>query len=97
MTIDEIRDLVLEGRYNYSQKIRESIEDGWYGEEDLEQCILTGCISKTERDELKTSVDGKKHVILGRDTCGCPFYTCGKAIKDEEGKLYFFITGHKTK
>ena len=95
MTLDEIRGLVLEDRYNYSGKVRESIEDGWYGEADLEQCISTGGICKTERDELETSVDGKKYVILGRDTCGDPFYTCGKVIKDEEGKLYFFITGHK--
>lgn len=96
MTLKEIRLLVLAGKYGYSNKIRKFIEDGWYSEEDLERCISTATkIHKVERDELKTSIDGKKYVILGKDTHGCLFYTCGKVKKDEEGKLYFFITAHE--
>jgi hypothetical protein len=96
MTLEEIQLLVLAGRYHYSDKVRTFMEEGWYSEEDLECCIKTATeIYKVERDELKASVDGKKYVILGKDTYGCLFYTCGKIIKDEEGKLYFFITAHK--
>jgi len=72
------------------------MEEGWYSEEDLECCIRSATkIYKVEKDELKASVDGKKYVIIGKDTYGCLFYTCGKVIKDDEGKLYFFITAHK--
>jgi hypothetical protein len=96
MTLEEIQLLILKGRYNYSDKVRTFIEEGWYSEEDLEHCISAATkIYKVERDELKTAVDGKKYVILGNDTYGCLFYTCGKILKDEEGKLYFFITAHK--
>ena len=96
MTLEEIQRLVLKGRYNYSDKVRTLIEDGWYSEEDLEYCIRNATeIYKVEKDELKASVDGKKYVIIWKDTYGCSFYTCGKVIRDEEGKLYFFITAHK--
>lgn len=96
MTLEEIKLLVLKGRYHYSDKVRTFIEEGWYSEEDLECCIRNATkIHKMEKDELKASVDGKKYVILGKDTYGCLFYTCGKVIKDAEGKLYFFITAHK--
>lgn len=87
---------MLELRYNYSNHIRDRIEAGEYGEDDLEHCIKTATkIHKVERDELKTAVDGEKYVILGRDTHGCLFYTCGKLKKDENGKLYFFVTAHE--
>ncbi len=96
MTLEEIKLLVSTGRYGYSAKVRTFMEDGWYSEEDIERCISTATkIYKVERDELKTAVDGKKYVILGKDTYGCLFYTCGKVKKDEESKLYFFITAHK--
>lgn len=96
MTLEEIQLLVLKGRYNYSYKVRTFMEKGWYSEEDLECCIRSATkIYKVEKDEKKTSVDGNKYVIIGKDTYGCLFYSCGKIIKDEEGKLYFFITAHK--
>ncbi len=96
MTLEEIQLLVLKGRYNYSDKVRTFIEEGWYSEEDLECCLRNATkIQKVEKDELKTSVDEKKYVIFGKDTHGCAFYTCGKVKKDDEGKLYFFITAHK--
>jgi len=86
----------LKGKYDYSDKVRTFINDGWYCEEDLECCIRTATeIHKVERDELKTAIDGKKYVILGKDTHGCLFYTCGKLKRDENGKLYFFITAHE--
>jgi len=96
MTLKQIQSLVSDLRYNYSNHIRVRIEAGEFGEEDLEHCIRTAkSIYKVEWDELKTAVDGKKYVILGKDTYGCLFYTCGKVIKDEEGKLYFFITANE--
>jgi len=79
MTLEEIKLLVLKGRYHYSDKVRTFIEEGWYSEEDLECCIRNATnIHKMEKDELKASVDGKKYVILGKDTYECLFYTCGK-------------------
>jgi len=75
MTLEEIQLLVLKGRYNYSDKVRTFIEEGWYSEEDLECCLRNATkIQKVEKDELKTSVDEKKYVIFGKDIHGCVFY-----------------------
>jgi hypothetical protein len=96
MTLEEMKQLVLTGSYDYSAKVRGLMEDGWYSEKDLEVCICTATnIYKKEKDEFGTAADGYKHVILGRDSHGYPFYTCGKVIKDDAGKLYFFITAHE--
>jgi len=93
-----IKELVTKDNYHYSRKVRDFIEDGWFQEEDLEQCICTATgIYKVEDDEFKTAIDGKKYTVLGRDTQGQPFYTCGKMILAEKGRLYFFITAHKAK
>ena len=93
-----IKELVMNGNYHYSSKIRSYIEDGWFQEEDLEQCICTATrIHKTEDDELKTAVDGKKHTILGRDTQRKPFYTCGKIILSQGNRLYFFFTAREAR
>jgi len=96
MTLEEIKHLVVTGNYDYSAKVRGLMEDGWYSEEDLETCVCSATgIYKKERDELGTALDGFKYVILGKDTHGCLFYTCGKGKKDDKGKLYFFITARK--
>ncbi len=96
MTLDEIKQLVLTDKYDYSAKVRGMMEDGWFSEEDLEACICSATsIYKRERDELGTAVDGFKYVVYGRDTGGCLFYTCGKVKKDDAGKLYFFITARE--
>ncbi len=96
MDLEDIKSFVLETDYQYSAKIRGNIEDGWYGEEDLECCICHAeKIYKKEKDELKTAVDGKKYVIKGKDTHGRSFYTVGKILKDDNGKFYFFITAHE--
>jgi hypothetical protein len=96
MTLDEIRRLIIERNYDYSEKVREFMEAGWFCNEDLEECILSAAdFHKVENDELKTSIDGKKYVILGRDGCGRWFYTCGKVKRNEDGKFYFFITAHR--
>lgn len=93
-----IKELVMNGNYHYSSKIRSYIEDGWFQEEDLEQCICTATrIHKIGDDEQKTAVDGKKYTILGRDTQKEPFYTCGKIILSRENRLYFFITAHEAR
>ena len=96
MTLEEIKELVMAGKYHFSQKVMRNIEDGWFSEADLEHCICNAKkIYKSERDEMGTAVDGKKIVIYGKDTHGYMFYTCGKPLKSDEGKIYFFITAHK--
>lgn len=93
-----IKELVTQGYIHYSKKVREKIEDGWFQEEDLEQCICSATkIHKTENDQEKTAMNGKKYTILGRDTQGRAFYTCGKIIVSAQaGRLYFFITAHES-
>jgi hypothetical protein len=96
MTLDEIQRLIVEQDYYYSDKVREFMEDGWFCNEDLEKCVLSAKnFYKVENDEQKTSLDGKKYVILGKDGCGQCFYTCGKVKRNDAGKFYFFITAHR--
>ncbi len=96
MTLKEIKLLVEKGLYHYSEKVRKSIEEGFFDERDLETCILSATkIHKKEKDELGQAVHGMKYVILGRDTHGRPFYTVGKVVQGAEGKLYFYISAHQ--
>lgn len=96
MTLEEIKQLVAQGRYRYSRKVQDFIEDGFYGTEDLVHSILSADeIHKKERDELGQAVHGMKYTILGRDTRGRPFYTVGKVISSPDGRLYFYITAHQ--
>ena len=96
--LDVIKGLVGTGDYYYSGKVREFIADGWYGTVDLEWCILTAeSIHKVEDEELGIAMDGHKYTILGRDTQGYVFYTCGKIILNQQDqRRYFFITAHET-
>ena len=93
-----IKSLVAAGDYHYSRKVHDFIADGWYERADLEKCILTATsLRRVDDDELGVATDGKKYTILGRDTNGQPFYTCGKIILSEnEQRLYFFITAHES-
>jgi len=59
-----IRELVLSDAYHWSKKIQQQIEEGWFSKEDLAECVLTGSVHKTERDELKDSAGNKKYVII---------------------------------
>lgn len=96
MALAEIKRLVVEGRYRYSHKVRIFIEEGFFGEEDLVQCILSARrIFKRERDKLKQAKYRMKYVILGRDTYGRPFYTVGKILSAPQGRVYFYITAHQ--
>lgn len=92
-----IKELVSQGRYQYSAKVHEFIENGLFQLEDLERCILSSRnIDKVEIDDLGVSVDGYKYTVIGLDTYGEPFYSCGKIIRvPESGELYFFITAHE--
>jgi hypothetical protein len=92
-----IKALVCEGRYQYSNKIQSYLEEGDFDLEDLERCVMSARdIQKVEPDELATSIDGCKYTILGLDTNGVSFYTCGKILRvPDDGKLYFFITAHE--
>ena len=95
MTLAEIKQLVAEGRYRYSSKVRVLVEESFFDEEDLVHCILSASrIHKRERDELKQAYQGMKYVIMGRDTHGQPFYTVGKVLSAPQGRLYFYITAH---
>ncbi len=50
MTLGRIKQLVARGRYRYSRKVRDFIEEGFFDEEDLEHCILSATrIHKKER------------------------------------------------
>ena len=72
------------------------IEEGDFNQEDLERCKLSATeIEKAEEDEPGLAVDGKKYTIIGTDTLGQSFYTCGKIIRNEQEQLYFFITAHE--
>ena len=96
MTLEEIKQLVAEGRYRFSQKVQDFIEDGFFDEEDLRHCILSANrIHKKERDEKRQDVHGMKYVIIGRDTHGRLFYTAGKVRSTEKGRFYFYITAHQ--
>ena|ERR1700756_2404738 len=92
-----IKALIASRRYNYSKKVQLFIEEGDFDVEDLEHCVMSaGVIHKVEPDELCTAVDGCKYTILGVDSQGCAFYTCGKLIRDEASDtLYFFISAHE--
>lgn len=91
-----IKALVAARRYQYSAKVQNFIEEGDFDLEDMERCILSAsAIQKVEPDELETSVDGCKYVILGFDTAGERFYTCGKIVRNNAQELYFFITAHE--
>lgn len=91
-----IRSLVKRRDYDWSVKVNQLIKDGWFSQDDLEQCVLTGYVRKTERDEMKDCVGNKKYTIIGKDSHGYPFYTVGKIKRSEEGKLrYLFITAHQ--
>lgn len=92
-----IKALVASRQYQYSRKVQNLIQEGWFDLEDMERCILSAsCIQKVEPDELGASVDGYKYTIIGLDTAGMSFYTCGKLIRDEDAQeFYFFITAHE--
>ena len=92
-----IKALIASRQYNYSKKVQLFIEEGDFQPEDMEHCILSAdVIQKVEPDELRTAVDGCKYTILGVDTQGVAFYTCGKLIRNAESQtLYFFITAHE--
>ena len=93
-----IKSLVAIGDYHFSNKVLGYLEDGCYGLEDLEAGIMTArSIRKIEVDELQMAVDGYKYTIIGRDSEGYEFYTCGKIIESKmDHKMYFFITAHGT-
>ena len=92
-----IKSLVAGGAFQYSAKVQAALEQGCFELEDIETCVLNATsIEKTEIDERGSATDGSKHTILGTDTQGYPFYTCGKIIADRsEARLYFFITAHE--
>ena len=92
-----IRQLVGSGDYDYTEKVRELIEDGWFCEEDIERCVETGELCKKQKDEMGNSVDSKKYTILGRDCAGAKFYCACKIMKGEDGKLVLIITAHGRK
>jgi hypothetical protein len=90
-----IRRLVANGCYDYSQNVEDAMNEGRFDLEDLEHCIATGKVVKTNRDELKASVGNKVYVIIGRDTRGRRFYAAGKILRSpKQGLIFFFVTAH---
>lgn len=94
---DLIRELVRSGDYDFTEKVRQLIEEGWFDEADIERCIETGDVRKKETDELETAIDGFKYTIYGFDCAGCRFYCVGKVLKGEDGRLFLVITAHERK
>lgn len=92
-----IKTLVTARQYQYSAKVQNLIQEGYFDLEDMERCILSASvIQKEEPDELGTSIDGCKYTIIGLDANGLSFYTCGKLIRNEDDEeFYFFITAHE--
>jgi pentatricopeptide repeat protein len=90
-----IRLLVRTGDYDYTEKVWELMEEGWFCEEDIERCIDTGVVCKKQKDEMGNAADGWKYTILGSDCAGAPFYCAGKIMRGEEGKLFLVITAHE--
>lgn len=90
-----IRQLVSTGDYDFTEKVWELMEEGWFCEEDIERCIDTGEVFKKQKDEMGNAVDGWKYTILGSDCAGAPFYCAGKIMRGEEGKLFLVITAHE--
>jgi len=90
-----IRALVCRSQYRLSGKVELLIAEGYFDVEDIEACIQTGSVRKTERDELACCIGNKKYEIQGCDTQGHLFYTVGKIITSSDGKLYFVITAHE--
>lgn len=92
-----IKALIAARRYQYSAKVQKFIEEGDFDLEDMERCILSAsAIDRVEVDDMETSIDGCKYTIIGLDTKGISFYTCGKLVRDSEAQeLYFFITAHE--
>ena len=96
MTLTEIKQLIEHRKYDYSQKVRDNIEDGYFDLKDIEHCILSATsIHKKERDELGQAVGGLKFVIIGKDTHGQLFYTAGKVLSSYNGQFYFYISAHQ--
>lgn len=92
-----IKELVASRKYQYSTKVQNFIQEGYFDLEDIERCILSAtAITKVEPDELETATDRCKYTIIGVDAEGVSFYTCGKLIRNEEAQqIYFFITAHE--
>jgi hypothetical protein len=92
-----IKELIVSRKYQYSAKVHNFIQEGYFDIEDIEHCILSArVITKVEPDELETATDGRKYTIIGVDAEGVSFYTCGKLIRNEEAQqIYFFITAHE--
>ena len=93
--LELIQSLVRSGKWQASDHVLGYIADGEYSEADIEMCIATGAIVKTQRDETGTSVDGNKYAIRGADCCGLAFETVGKIIEMVDGQTYFVITAYE--
>ena len=93
--LEKIRRLVRRGQWIPSSHVRKDyIETGVCGVEDIEQSILTGAVTKEEKDEFHMAVDGMKYTIQGRSYCGLGFETVGKIIDGGDGLQYFVITAY---
>lgn len=88
----EVTELVRDDCWDVSAKVYEALDDGNFTEDDLVCCVLEGKLHKRERDERNEAVDGRKYTIWGPSAGGHPFYVCGKILRGDEGRYFFFIT-----
>lgn len=91
-----IRKLIRCDDYQLSNHLYNKLADGEFALADIENSILSGRISKIEKDELCCSIDHKKYVIIGKSQNGLPFETVGKLIEGFEGEKYFIITAYRS-
>src|SRR5574341_1027851 len=88
--------VVVDREFRFSEHVYEYIACGEFTPEDPVFCIASARqIEKREKDRVGDSYDGWTYTIIGRDSYGGRFYTCGK-IKVRSGmRFYFFITAHE--
>ena len=94
--LDTIRDLIRRDEWDVTDHVLlDYLEPGEFSLDDIEISILTGQITKRERDDLHQAICGYKYTISGRTASGRPFKTVGKIVESEDGRMYLVITGVK--
>ena len=89
-----IQKLIKCDNYSLSKRVYQKLEDGEFAHQDIVSSILSGSIRKVEKDEIRSSIDGKKYVITGKSLSGLSFDTVGKFILGIDGDEYFIITAY---
>jgi hypothetical protein len=90
--LETIRSLMRDDRFDLGPHVYGRIAENDCSLDDIVSAVLTGVITRCEKDEKEESVDGKKYTILGMESNGRPLETVGKVVQYDDGKKYFVIT-----